>query len=62
MPKHPLFFMEAYVVNNFPSLHTTIYGDESELIAFKDETELHDEDDDVREEREVVYRLDSEKF
>ena len=49
-------------MNNFPSLHTAIYGDESELIAFKDETELHDEDDDVREEREVVYRLDSEKF
>ena len=40
VPKHPLFFMESFVVNNFPKLHTAIYGDNSSLISFKDESEL----------------------
>ena len=54
VPKHPLFFLESFVVKNFPSLHPIIYGDDSELVSFRDESELLEEDMDVREEREVV--------
>lgn len=31
VPKHPLFFMESFIINNFPKLHKSIYGDDSEL-------------------------------
>lgn len=62
VPKHPLFFLESFVVRHFPKLHSTIYGDESELIQFKDETELLDEDQDVKEERTLVYNLSKDLF
>lgn len=40
IPKHPLFFMEQFIVTYFPGLHPKIFGDDSHLIAFKDDSEL----------------------
>ena len=48
MPKHPLFFAESFIVKYFPEWHPKIFGDESQLIAFRDDSELLDEDDDVK--------------
>ena len=62
VPKHPLFFLESFIVRNFPKLHATIYGDESELVQFKDESELLDEDQDVKQERQLVYGLGKDLF
>lgn len=51
VPKHPLFLLESYIFKISPSSHKLIFGDESDLIAFKDDTELIDEDDDAKNER-----------
>lgn len=51
VPKHPLFLIESYIMKISPSAHKLIFGDESDLIAFKDETELIDEDEDAKNER-----------
>jgi len=42
---------ESYILKISPSTHKLIFGDESDLIAFKDETELIDEDEDAKNER-----------
>lgn len=55
VPKHPLFFAESFIVKYFPKLHPKIFGDNSDLIAYKDDSELQDEDDDVKEERGIIY-------
>jgi hypothetical protein len=49
VPKHPLFFLEWYIKTINKSLHAKIFGDESELINFKEtnKDELMDEDSDV---------------
>lgn len=54
--------MESFIVNNFPSAHGVIFGDNSELMAFKDDSELQDEDEDVRLERDVVHKLDMDEL
>ena len=49
VPKHPLYFLEHYIKSLSPSLHFKIFGDESELINYKEtnKDELMDEDSDV---------------
>lgn len=51
MPKHPLFFLESLFLKFTPKLHKYIFGDESHLVTYKDETELIDEDEDAKLER-----------
>ena len=51
MPKHPLFFLEGLILKLNPKLHKYIFGDESHLVTYKDETELIDEDEDAKLER-----------
>jgi ATP-binding cassette subfamily A (ABC1) protein 3 len=46
--KHPLFPVEGLMKQFIPALHNQIFNDESNLVAFRDENELKDEDDDVR--------------
>lgn len=62
IPKHPLFFAESFIVTYFPKLHPKIFGDNSELIAFKDESELQDEDEDVKLERGLIYQMDKSDY
>ena len=45
-----------------PSLHTRIFEDESHLVTFKDNNELGDEDQDVRDERKRVSSLKRESY
>ena len=40
-----------YILKISPSAHKLIFGDESDLIAFKDDSELIDEDEDAKNER-----------
>ena len=49
VPKHPLYFLDHYIKSLSPSLHFKIFGDESELINYKEtnKDELMDEDSDV---------------
>jgi ABC-type glutathione transport system ATPase component len=62
VPKHPLYLLEPFIINYFPSLHPIIFGDNSDLVAYKDDSELQDEDDDVKEERKFVYQLDMDEL
>lgn len=57
IPRHPLFPIEKLICSVSPSLHKKIFGDENALVGFKDETELVDEDQDAKEERDIVYKL-----
>jgi ABC-type multidrug transport system ATPase subunit len=43
-------------------LHNYIFGDESQLEFFRDETELTDEDQDTRNERNSVYNMKREDY
>jgi hypothetical protein len=40
IPKHPLFFMEKTIMNYSPDLHKRIFGDDSDLVSFRDEKEI----------------------
>lgn len=51
VPRHPLFMIEGFIKRNFPSYYKSIFDDESDLKAFKDESELELEDKDAKEER-----------
>ena len=51
VPKHPLFFVEGFILRNFPKLHPKIFDDEADLKSFKDDSELGLEDNDAKEER-----------
>jgi ABC-type glutathione transport system ATPase component len=64
VPKHPLFFLDWYIKVLSPSLHSTIFGDESELINYKEtnKDELMDEDSDVDEERQDVYNISRDSY
>jgi hypothetical protein len=44
VPKHPLFFVENLIRKYSPALHLWIFGDNSHLESFKDESELKGED------------------
>ena len=52
MPKHPLFFLDGSIKSVSPKLHAYIFGDEKELINYKEtnKDELMDEDSDVDQE------------
>jgi len=58
VPKHPLYFLEGFVIRNFPHLHPKIFTDESDLETYKDEEELELEDQDAKDEREQIYKMD----
>lgn len=60
--KHPLFMVEGLIKQFIPSIHNQIFNDESTLIGFRDEDELKDEDDDVRQERKTVQSLDKRDY
>ena len=51
VPRHPLFFLETRIKSWSPSLHDAIFGDEQNLKAFKDDSELYQEDPDAKQER-----------
>mmetsp|Transcript_5690 Transcript_5690/g.9778 ORF Transcript_5690/g.9778 Transcript_5690/m.9778 type:complete len:216 (+) Transcript_5690:1429-2076(+) len=55
--RHPLFFMEDLVKSQAPQLHKLVFGDESHLAEFRDETELIEEDGDAKNERDEVRKL-----
>ena len=62
MPKHPLFFLEGVIQSLSPQLHKYIFGDESHLVSYKDDTELIDEDEDAKLERQTIYNLDKKLY
>jgi len=63
VPKHPLFIIEPFIKRNFVSLHERIFGDEeSKLRKFIDESELIDEDQDAKKERDFVGKLDKKTY
>lgn len=62
MPKHPLFLFEGYIKRNFPSWYPTIFDDQADLKAFKDDRELELEDDDAKEERQMIYNMDKSEY
>ena len=54
--------IESLIRSYSPSLHKQMFGDDKHLKIFKDETELLDEDQDVRTERELVYETPINHF
>jgi len=52
-----LFFVEGYVKKFSPKLHKDIFGDDSHLVAYKDDNELVEEDSDAKTERDTIYKL-----
>ena len=62
MPKHPLFFLEGLIQSLSPQLQKYIFGDESHLVSYKDDTELIDEDEDAKLERQTIYNLDKKLY
>ena len=43
-------------------MHKKIFGDDSELIAYKDDNELVDEDGDVKEERKYILSVNKNSY
>ena len=58
VPKHPLFLFEGFIQRNFPSMYKKIFDDQEDLKLFKDDSELGLEDNDAKEERQLIYNMD----
>ena len=60
--KHPLFLFDSMIRQYSPALHKRVFGDDKHLRILKDEKELEDEDEDVRNEREAVYEVPTNHY
>ena len=54
--------MEGTIKSISSDLHKSIFGDDSELVAFRDEDELREEDIDSKDERKAVYALNENQY
>jgi hypothetical protein len=48
VPKHPLFFLEGFIIKFMPGMYPVIFGDDSHLEHVRDDSELELEDDDAK--------------
>lgn len=56
--KHPCFFLEQTFKKYFPWLYQQVFTNQADLVAsICIDSELNDEDEDAKEERQTVYGL-----
>lgn len=62
VPRHPLFPLEGLIKRISPDLYKRIFGDDSHLVAYKDDDELLDEDEDAKAERKAVHAMSKSQY